>query len=189
MKLVFEIVMSLAVGSILSTSCNRSDSADSNSSLTGRSKQDQSNFEIPNNNASEAIDPNGTYVVIAKDLDSGKEFLQTGDGLAQAMQRAIDLCQLRSGLQPVCAVVRQFALQTAPLIPNGDVDGGSFKSYVCLTREFTNPPSTSDRFWAGAGKTASDAKSAALKKCEEKGGIECRIVKCSNADYNKEIIN
>ena len=186
MKMVSGIVLSIAIGSIFTFGCSRSNSSDAGSGVAAKS--DNNSYQLPINGVSEAVDPNGAYAASFEDLSTGKEYVQTGSTVIEAIQRAQELCQIRAGgIQALCVLKTQFAVQLSPRLPNsGSIQS---KSHACFAREFTNPAAfNNDRTWVGIGKTPSEARRAAEDKCQSKGGVDCRVTVCTNADYDKEVL-
>jgi hypothetical protein len=134
--------------------------------------------------ADERLDPNKNYAAIAKDLMSGQEYAQTGIDMGEATNNAIRLCNVRTGQDNgTCVLVKRFTLLEDVLTMTPDAY--PFKEYACVVSEYVNPGVFISRSWVGLGSTTEAAKSAALAKCASKGGIECYITKCVNADYDK----
>jgi len=79
--------------------CSRPDSGNGDSSASGKVEKSQ-NFRLPNSVATEAIDPTGSYIVVANDLGGGREYLQSGKDRVQSVHRAMELCKRRGGPQP-----------------------------------------------------------------------------------------
>jgi len=118
--------------------------------------------------------------------EDGKSFVQQGKTSAEANQRALALCTARTssdGYGGSCVISKQFV---AKLLPRSD--GNQPAGWGCKVQE-NKPLSDSvvvNRSWAGPpASTIPDAMANAMKKCADKSGIECQIVKCVNTDFGK----
>jgi hypothetical protein len=129
-----------------------------------------------------AVHGGGAYVAISKDLNSQAIYFETGRTAKEAFGAAITECEAFADNRAGCVVIRTYNTVLEPRI-----DGDPAKEWDCFAREARlNSEDMEDiRSWLASSKTIGDAKKKALALCQAEGGIDCRILRCFNADQDK----
>jgi len=123
----------------------------------------------------------GTFIVLMAGQYS--EDAQTGPIRGDAIETLMNFCHLRAGFdaEAHCVFVRVCRVNTLPRMEGQQVG----TRWVYFASENVNAAVFKNRCWLRQVRKETSARIAAMKKCELKGGIDCRTKKCSTADGEK----